>query len=68
MDIAAHIGYYSAYLSPRVRRVYAFERNPRNFRSLHVNALAAGNIEVVEMAVSSHDGVSFRGVGGIDGQ
>ncbi len=29
LDIGSHIGYYAAYLSPRVRHVYAFEPNPR---------------------------------------
>jgi len=64
LDIGAHIGYYSVYLSPRVRRVYAFEPDRRNLPSLQANALAAGNVEVVEMAASSRDGVALLGVGG----
>jgi FkbM family methyltransferase len=56
LDIGAHIGYYSAYLSNRVRGVYAFEPDPRNLPSLYRNASLAGNVEVVEMAVSSADG------------
>ena len=63
LDIGAHVGYYSCYLSPRVRRVYAFEPDPRNIPSLRFNALMAGNIEVIEAAVSSHDGTAALRVG-----
>lgn len=58
LDIGAHIGYYAAYLSPLVRRAYAFEPDARNFPGLRRNADLARNIEVVEMAVSSKDGVA----------
>ncbi len=44
LDIGAHIGYYSSYLSNRVRRVYAFEPDPRNIPSLYKNASLAGNV------------------------
>jgi FkbM family methyltransferase len=56
LDIGAHVGYYSAYLSPCVRRVYAFEPDPRNIPSLQSNARLAGNVEVIPMAVSSRGG------------
>ncbi|MEJ1969747.1 MAG: FkbM family methyltransferase [Rhizomicrobium sp.] len=56
IDVGAHIGYYSAYLSPLVRRVYAFEPHPANYAPLQANARLAGNVEVVPMAVSSHGG------------
>jgi len=56
LDIGAHVGYYSCYLSRLVRRIYAFEPDPRNIPSLHRNASLAGNVEVLEMAVSSSDG------------
>jgi FkbM family methyltransferase len=56
LDIGAHIGYYSSYLSPVVRRVYAFEPHPGHIRALRTNAGIAGNVEVVETAVSSRDG------------
>jgi len=56
LDIGAHIGYYSAYLAPIVRRAYAFEPDPRNLPALRVNASLAGNIDIVEMAVSSRSG------------
>jgi FkbM family methyltransferase len=56
LDIGAHVGYYSSYLSSCVRRVYAFEPDPRNIPSLRHNASLAGNVEVIEMAVSSSDG------------
>jgi len=56
LDIGSHIGYYAAYLAPRVRRVYAFEPNPSNLPALYKNAQLATNIQVVEMAASSRDG------------
>jgi len=55
-DIGSHIGYYSAYFAPRVRCAYAFEPDPRNLPALRENASLGKNIEVIEMAVSSHDG------------
>lgn len=55
-DIGAHIGYYAVYLSPLVRRAYAFEPDPRNLPGLHQNASISPNIQVVETAVSSRDG------------
>jgi FkbM family methyltransferase len=57
IDVGAHVGYYSMYLSPRVRHVYAFEPDQRNISALRKNASWAGNIDVIEAAVSSHDGV-----------
>jgi FkbM family methyltransferase len=63
LDIGAHVGYYAAYLSPLVRRVYAFEPDARTLPALHVNARRAPNIEVIEAAVSSNDGVAPIHVG-----
>lgn len=65
LDIGSHIGYYAAYLSPLVRRAYAFEPDARNFPGLRQNAALSQNIEIVEMAVSSKDGVAnfFSGQG-----
>lgn len=56
LDIGAHIGYYSVYLSPLVRRAFAFEPNPELQVALQVNAKLAGNIQVVPIAVSSRTG------------
>jgi len=58
LDVGSHIGYYAAYLAPRVRRVYAFEPDARNFPALYENARLAKNIEVVEMAISSREGIA----------
>lgn len=65
LDIGAHIGYYATYLSPCVRRVYAFEPDQRNVPALRKNALQTGNIEIVESAVSSFDGAAcfYAGAG-----
>jgi FkbM family methyltransferase len=54
LDVGAHIGYYSAYLAPLVRHVYAFEPDPRNFASLALNLPA--NATHVHAAVSSSSG------------
>ena len=64
MDIGAHIGYYSMYLHPLVRKVFAFEPDPRNLPDLKANAASARNIEVVDEAVSSHSGTGRFYVGG----
>jgi FkbM family methyltransferase len=65
LDIGSHIGYYAVYLSPKVRRVYAFEPDARNLPSLRQNAQLAQNIEVVVKAVSSFTGAAqFYGGGG----
>lgn len=64
LDIGSHIGYYAVYLSPCVRRVYAFEPDARNLPYLRRNALAAGNVEVAEVAVSSRDGMMYLYGGG----
>jgi FkbM family methyltransferase len=63
LDIGAHVGYYSSYLSSRVRRVYAFEPDPRNIPSLRHNASLAGNVEVIEKAVSSQNGSAILSIG-----
>jgi FkbM family methyltransferase len=51
-DIGANIGYYSVYLAPLARTVYAFEPDPRNIQTLRLNAEAGGDIHVVASAVS----------------
>lgn len=58
LDIGANIGYYSSYLAPLVRRVYAFEPDSRNHEALHTNANIAGNVSVIPAAVSSRDGTA----------
>lgn len=56
IDAGANIGYYSLYLSPRVRRVFAFEPDPRCFAALSANAAAGGNIVHIPKALSSRSG------------
>ena len=58
LDIGSHIGYYASYLAPLVRKCYAFEPDPRNHPGLYNNARLGTNIEVIEMAVSSRDGIA----------
>lgn len=58
LDIGAHIGYYAAYLSPRVRQVYAFEPSSRVLPALRANASQTTNITVIAAAVSSSEGVA----------
>jgi FkbM family methyltransferase len=64
LDIGAHIGYYSMYLQPLVRKVYAFEPDPRNLPDLRRNAASVSNIEVVALAVSSQCGTAQFYIGG----
>lgn len=64
LDIGAHIGYYSVYLSPIVRRAYAFEPDPRNLEALRFNAELAGNVVVHDLAMSSQVGTSTLVAGG----
>jgi FkbM family methyltransferase len=56
-DIGANIGYYSLYLSPLVRKVYAFEPDSQNFGGLRDNISSTGNIEHVPMAISDRNGI-----------
>lgn len=64
LDIGAHIGYYSMYMQPLVRKVYAFEPDPRNLPDLRRNAASVGNIEVVALAVSSRCDTAQFYIGG----
>jgi FkbM family methyltransferase len=63
LDIGAHIGYYSLYLSPLIRTAIAFEPDPRNIPGLELNAKLAHNVDVMRMAVSSSWGVGRLHVG-----
>jgi FkbM family methyltransferase len=58
LDIGANIGYYSSYVSPLVRRVYAFEPDPRNLGALRDNTDRCGNVVLVSKAVSSCSGIA----------
>ena len=64
MDIGAHIGYYSMYMHPLVRKVYAFEPDPRNLPDLNANAASVSNIEVIALAVSSRSKTAQFYIGG----
>ena len=55
-DVGAHLGYYSLWCAPRVRRVHAFEPDRRNQPWLQQNAIRAGNITVNFAAVSDFYG------------
>ncbi len=60
-DVGANVGYYSllaAVLAGKMGRVYAFEPLPRNVKYLrrHVALNKMKNIEVIEAAVSDHEG------------
>jgi len=65
LDVGSHFGYYANYLSPRVRRVFAFEPDPRNLPHLRANAALVGNVEVLPLAVSSRDGRAPLHVGSL---
>lgn len=56
LDVGAHIGYYSLYMLPRVRAIYAFEPDPRVRALLEKNVSAKPNIEVISSAVGAAEG------------
>jgi FkbM family methyltransferase len=56
LDVGANIGYYSLYVAHRVRRVYAFEPDPRNRRLLEANVAGLRSISVIPLALSSRSG------------
>ena len=58
LDVGAHIGYYSLYMLPRVRAVYAFEPDPRVRLLLEKNVNAKLNIEVISSAVGASEGTA----------
>ena len=58
LDVGAHIGYYSLYMLPCVRAVYAFEPDPRVRALLEKNVSAKANIEVISSAVGATEGVA----------
>lgn len=62
-DVGANIGYYTIYLAPLVRRVVAFEPDPRNLAALQANAAGAGNVVVRREAVSDRSGTGHLSVG-----
>lgn len=64
IDAGANIGYYSMYVAPRARRVWAFEPDPRVLLDLAINAAGVSNIEVVDRALFSTPGTMFLDTSG----
>jgi hypothetical protein len=58
LDVGAHIGYYSALLSPLCSRVTAFEPDSRNHPHLKETAKNLPNVTIVAKAVSDQNGSS----------
>ena len=56
LDIGAHIGYYSLYMLPLVRAIYAFEPDPRARAWLTSNLSPYPNAFVVPVAVGERSG------------
>ena len=59
LDVGAHIGYYSALMSPLVRRCHAFEPDPRNMERLRRGLGACENVEIIPKAVADTVGTAF---------
>ncbi|HQJ75572.1 MAG TPA: FkbM family methyltransferase [Bacteroidota bacterium] len=57
IDIGAHVGYYSIRLADKVRKVFAFEPNPKNFDGLLINVILNNvkNINILPMALSDSE-------------
>lgn len=64
IDAGANIGYYSMYVAPCARRVWAFEPDPRVLPDLALNAARVSNIEVVDRALFSSPGTMFLDTSG----
>lgn len=56
LDVGAHIGYYSVFLSPLVSGAYAFEPDPRNHPYIRNSLDGMANAELIAMAVADRDG------------
>lgn len=52
IDVGAHIGYYSLWVSPFCKEVYAFEPDKRNLPFLSRNQKRVNNLIVVEKAIT----------------
>ena len=62
LDVGAHIGYYSALMSPIVRRCYSFEPDDRNMESLRLALGGCNNVEIIPKAVADSVGAAFLDV------
>lgn len=56
IDIGANIGYYTALISPLVRRTYAFEPDSRNHPHLGTVITRTGNARLIKQAVADKSG------------
>ena len=59
LDVGAHIGYYSALMSPVVRRCHAFEPDGRNMEKLRRALSGCENVEIIPKAVADTVGTAF---------
>lgn len=56
LDIGAHVGAVSAYLSRKFKKVFAFEAMPSTFEFLSKNVEALPNVEALNMALGPDEG------------
>jgi FkbM family methyltransferase len=71
VEVGGHIGYLSLWFAELVGRhghVVVFEPGQNNLPYLRENVAAAGNVEIVEAAVSDENGVATFYVEGLTGQ
>ena len=62
LDVGAHIGYYSALMSPLVRSCYSFEPDGRNMERLRLALGGCDNVEIIPKAVADSVGTAFLDV------
>lgn len=55
-DVGANIGFYALLMAPKVRRVHAFEPDPRNLGPLRANAGRVSNVDVITQAAAAAEG------------
>lgn len=60
LDVGAHIGFHSLYLSKYFKSVYSFEPHPRTYKLLEFNALnSKRNIKTFNFALQDRVGAAF---------
>ena len=66
IDIGAHIGSYSIFLSKYFKKVYSFECNPTTFRILRLNSELVKNIEIFNLFLSNSNKNVFLKINELD--
>lgn len=66
IDIGAHIGSYSVFLSKYFKNVYSFECNPTTFRILRLNTELIKNIKIFNLFLSNSNKKVYLNINELD--